>query len=141
VYDLPGDMKPNGNSNLPPGQLPLPRIGTPASYTGAQDTPPLDNGPPLRSLPPGPTPFTAINGSPHTSYAPQNHAPQNHHAPYPPPRQQQHQPPQPQQQHSPEDWSFLQSFGDATDEFYALDVELRGLLDNPEFVGGNSRFI
>ncbi|KAE9368168.1 hypothetical protein N431DRAFT_428056 [Stipitochalara longipes BDJ] len=30
---------------------------------------------------------------------------------------------------SPEDWSFLKDFGDATDEFFELDVQLRGLLD------------
>lgn len=30
---------------------------------------------------------------------------------------------------SPEDWSFLRDFGDTTDEFYALDIELIGLLD------------
>jgi len=30
---------------------------------------------------------------------------------------------------SPEDWSFLKDFGDATDDFFELDVQLRGLLD------------
>lgn len=30
---------------------------------------------------------------------------------------------------SPEDWTFLREFGDPTDEFYELDVQLRGLLD------------
>ncbi|KUJ08652.1 uncharacterized protein LY89DRAFT_599174 [Mollisia scopiformis] len=30
---------------------------------------------------------------------------------------------------SPEDWTFLRDFGDPTDEFYELDVQLRGLLD------------
>jgi hypothetical protein len=30
---------------------------------------------------------------------------------------------------SPEDWTFLKDFGDATDEFFELDVQLRGLLD------------
>jgi hypothetical protein len=30
---------------------------------------------------------------------------------------------------TPEDWSFLRDFGDATDEFFELDVQLRGLLD------------
>lgn len=30
---------------------------------------------------------------------------------------------------SPEDWTFLQEFGDSHDPFYELDVELRGLLD------------
>ena len=28
-----------------------------------------------------------------------------------------------------EDWGFLRDFGDASDEFFAFDVELRGLLD------------
>ncbi|KAH8597383.1 fungal-specific transcription factor domain-containing protein [Bisporella sp. PMI_857] len=39
---------------------------------------------------------------------------------------------------SPEDWSFLNEFGDPTDDFYALDTDLRGLLDG-EFAKGNSR--
>ncbi len=30
---------------------------------------------------------------------------------------------------SPEDWGFLRDFGDAGDEFFELDVQLRGLLD------------
>jgi hypothetical protein len=30
---------------------------------------------------------------------------------------------------SPDDWGFLRDFGDATDEFFELDVQLRGLLD------------
>jgi hypothetical protein len=30
---------------------------------------------------------------------------------------------------SPEDWGFLRDFGDSTDEFYALDVQLMGLLN------------
>jgi hypothetical protein len=30
---------------------------------------------------------------------------------------------------SPEDWSFLRGFGDESDDFYQLDVQLRGLLD------------
>jgi hypothetical protein len=30
----------------------------------------------------------------------------------------------------PEDWTFLRSFGDSNDDFYSLDVELRGLLDS-----------
>jgi hypothetical protein len=30
---------------------------------------------------------------------------------------------------SPQDWGFLRDFGDSTDEFYELDVQLRGLLD------------
>ncbi|CZR69825.1 related to CHA4-transcription factor [Phialocephala subalpina] len=30
---------------------------------------------------------------------------------------------------SPDDWTFLRDFGDPTDEFYELDVQLRGLLD------------
>ncbi|KAK2627405.1 hypothetical protein QTJ16_003371 [Diplocarpon rosae] len=30
---------------------------------------------------------------------------------------------------SPEDWGFLRDFGDATDEFFELDVQLLGLLD------------
>ena len=29
----------------------------------------------------------------------------------------------------PEDWGFLREFGDSSDEFYALDVELLGLLN------------
>lgn len=32
-------------------------------------------------------------------------------------------------QQSPDDWTFLKEFGDPTDEFYELDVQLRGLLD------------
>jgi hypothetical protein len=59
----------------------------------------------------GPTPFTAINGT-----IPQKVQP------------------------IPEDWSFLESFGDPTDDFYTLDAEFRGLLDG-EFASGNSRFI
>jgi hypothetical protein len=31
---------------------------------------------------------------------------------------------------SPEDWGFLKDFGDAADEFFELDVQLRGLLDS-----------
>jgi hypothetical protein len=31
---------------------------------------------------------------------------------------------------TPEDWGFLRDFGDATDEFFELDVQLRGLLDS-----------
>jgi len=34
--------------------------------------------------------------------------------------------PQPQ---PTEDWSFLREFGDASDDFYTLDVEFRGLLE------------
>ena len=30
---------------------------------------------------------------------------------------------------STEDWTFLRDFGDTTDEFYALDIELMGLLE------------
>lgn len=30
---------------------------------------------------------------------------------------------------TPEDWGFLRDFGDASDEFFELDVQLRGLLD------------
>jgi len=41
---------------------------------------------------------------------------------------------------SPEDWSFLNEFGDPTDEFYTLDTDLRGLLDG-EFAAGNSQFV
>ena len=33
------------------------------------------------------------------------------------------------QQPLADDWGFLGNFGDATDEFYSLDVEFRGLLD------------
>jgi ABC-type polysaccharide/polyol phosphate transport system ATPase subunit len=33
------------------------------------------------------------------------------------------------QQSSVDDWSFLGGFGDATYEFYSMDVELRRLLD------------
>lgn len=33
------------------------------------------------------------------------------------------------QTQSPQDWTFLRGFGDPTDEFYELDVQLRGLLD------------
>lgn len=32
-------------------------------------------------------------------------------------------------QPSPEDWAFLREFGDPTDEFYELDMQLRGMLD------------
>lgn len=39
-------------------------------------------------------------------------------------------PPQ-QQRQAPDDWSFLRSFGDPLDDFYALDVELRDLLTSP----------
>ena len=44
----------------------------------------------------------------------------------------------PGQMKSPEDWSFLRDFGDETDDFYELDVQLRGLLDGkfePETAG------
>ena len=37
--------------------------------------------------------------------------------------------PNPASMKSPEDWTFLQEFGDSHDPFYELDVELRGLLD------------
>lgn len=30
---------------------------------------------------------------------------------------------------TPEDWTFLREFGDPTDEFYELDMQLRGMLD------------
>ena len=33
------------------------------------------------------------------------------------------------QQPAVDDWGFLGDFGDATDEFYSMDVEFRGLLD------------
>lgn len=32
-------------------------------------------------------------------------------------------------QFATEDWGFLRDFGDASDEFFAFDVQLRGLLD------------
>lgn len=31
-----------------------------------------------------------------------------------------------------EDWDFLREFGDSSDEFYALDEELRALLENDQ---------
>lgn len=42
---------------------------------------------------------------------------------------------------SPEDWGFLRDFGDAGDEFFELDVQLRGLLEkNFDFELGNMSF-
>lgn len=100
----------------PNGQLPLPK--TPASYN--QDTPPpLERAPPLSF-----TPFPANNGTASTSTSPLL---QNHNGGQP-------------LAAIPDDWSFLQSFGDPRDDFYALDVELRGLLDS-ELAGANRRFI
>jgi hypothetical protein len=37
-------------------------------------------------------------------------------------------------------WSFLRDFGDSTDDFYALDEQLRGLLEG-QFSSDNSSFI
>ncbi|KAL2060119.1 hypothetical protein VTL71DRAFT_9941 [Oculimacula yallundae] len=44
---------------------------------------------------------------------------------YQPPAMEQQMP-----QMANEDWGFLRDFGDASDEFFAFDVQLRGLLDN-----------
>lgn len=41
---------------------------------------------------------------------------------------------------APEDWGFLRDFGDSTDEFYALDVQLLGLL-NGQIGPENSGFV
>lgn len=41
---------------------------------------------------------------------------------------------------TPDDWTFLREFGDPTDEFYELDMQLRGMLDGgmvaPQVNGG-----
>lgn len=41
---------------------------------------------------------------------------------------------------SPEDWGFLREFGDSTDEFYSMDVQLLGLL-NGQIGPDNSGFV
>ena len=46
----------------------------------------------------------------------------------------------PEPAQSPEDWGFLREFGDSTDEFYSMDVQLLGLL-NGQVGPENSGFV
>jgi hypothetical protein len=81
----------------------------PPELRGQQDQGNQDSPSMAQVVTPGQTPSSHPYGSP---------IPRNDSAP-----------PAPMAAKSPEDWTFLREFGDANDEFYELDVQLRGLLD------------